>query len=151
MKDVDVNGNTYRIGNMDPRSQFHVTRRLGPVMSALGAALTTLLPKLAMPTPDVVVGDAKKGATLSDEQMLFVMGPLMDVVAKMPEDDVNYVIDRCLAVVQRRDGEKWASVMHQSGQLMYQDIQMPTMMRLVVEVVMGNMGDFFFQPLGAQD
>lgn len=139
---IELDGATYSIGTLSAMHQFHVARRIAPVQMALGISFSELA-KAVSPTTAEAGGDS-----VSEEQFASAMKPVFDIVAKMPDEEVNYVIRHCLAVVRRKDGERWAQV--QNGeQLMYQDIKMPTMMRLVMEVIKANMGDFFGPLLGA--
>ena len=43
-------------------------------------------------------------------------------ISQMPEDDVNYVLDACLARIQRKSGTDWASVLTAQGTLAFDDI-----------------------------
>lgn len=130
--ELQIGQNIYRIDKLPPRIQFHVTRRLGPVLGSFGASIFEL------------VNAGKKLA--SDADLFSVMGPVMDLVAKMSDEDADYVINNALSVVRRKEGEKWAAVIHANGSMLYQDIEMPEMMRLVVEVVRENLGNFFSPP-----
>jgi hypothetical protein len=121
--EIEIGGQQYRIGKMDAMRQFHVARRLAPVLASLGISATEL----------------------DGIDLFSVLGPVSEVLAKMPNEDVEYVIGSCLSVVHRREGEKWAQVQSPLPQarLMYADIDMPVMVRLAVEVVKDNLGGFF--------
>ena len=91
---------------------------------------------------------AAAGKTMNDEaDMLSIMGTVSDVVAKMSNEDVEYVIYACLAVVRRRQGERFMPVMTGKS-FQFQDIDMNAMMRLTVEVLKENLGGFFPMPQG---
>lgn len=116
--DLPLDGHVYRIGRMDALTQFHVARRLGPVIASL----------------------AEGGADFS---ILDVMAGATQVIAKMSDEDVNYIINRCLLVVARVvEGSRPAPVMR-GNQFMFNDITMPQMVRLAVEVIKENLGPFF--------
>jgi hypothetical protein len=127
-KQVEVFGQTYSIGRMDAMKELHVSRRLAPLMAGFGASAFSL---------------AQSGKdSVDDGAMLQVFGPVVEALSKMKDDDVEYIIRTCLAVVKRRDGGLWVPI--QNGtQLQYQDITMQCMMRLTVEVVQERLGGFF--------
>ncbi|WP_343724939.1 phage tail assembly chaperone [Herbaspirillum huttiense] len=121
MSEIKIGDHTYRIGRLDARKQFHVARRLAPVLAGLSG------------------GAAKAGASLVAQLM-----PIADALSKMADEDVDYVLDSCLAVCQRaQQGGQFAAVTVPSGGLMFQDIDMAQMIQLTVAVIQGNMAGFF--------
>ena len=123
--ELELNGQTYRIGKMSALAQFHVSRRLAPILAAVGVSLQSLT--------------AGMTADLSD--FMGTIGPAADVMAKMTDDETNYVLFTCLAVVSRKQDERFAPVCS-GGNMMFQDIDMLMMIRLVVEVLRVNLGNF---------
>ncbi|VXB25187.1 putative bacteriophage protein [Burkholderia sp. 8Y] len=117
---VDINGQSYRIGRLDAKKQFHVARRLAPLLAGLGGALK---------------GKAQGFAEL--------VSPIADALAKMSDEDTDYVLDTCLSVVARQQGDGWQNVMVKGGGLVFQDIDLPAMLQLTVAVVQQNLGSFF--------
>ena len=125
--EFEVAGHKYRAGRLDAMTQFHVTRRLGPALVVAGVTFKMM----------------QEGMRTTLEDWVAVAGPIMEVVSKMSDTDVDYIIFRCLAVVQRRDGDRWAPVLTQDRDaLMYQDLDMAEMLRLTVEVLRGNLANF---------
>ncbi len=131
--EVTIGDSVYQIGKLPAMTQFHVVRRIGPVLATMGVSITEM---------------ATKGKSLNDEvDMLSIMGTVSEVVAKMSNDDVEYVIYACLAVVRRQQGERYMNVMTGKN-FQFQDIDMTVMMRLTVEVLKENLGGFFPMPTG---
>jgi hypothetical protein len=126
MIEKEINGQTYTVGKLDPFAQLHVARRLAPVLASMGVGALALA----------------RGNKLEAEAMLDMLGPVSEIVAKMPEEDVNYILQACLMVCKRHQADKKASVMV-NGQLMFQDMEMPTLMQLAVAVVKESLGGFF--------
>lgn len=126
MDSIEVKGNSYSIGKLDCFQQLHITRRLAPAMALAGISLSEI--------------STKQSVTLDDFVPMLV--PISKVIAAMPEDDVNYILRTCLSAVKRgQAGGKFAPV--QAGAaLMFADIDMPVMLRLVTEVVKENLGPF---------
>lgn len=134
---VRVNGHDYRVGKMGALAQFHVARRLTPVLAIMGITAHQLSQAMA------------KGAA-SDFDFLPMLGPISEVVSKMTDEESEYVIFTCLGVVERAVVLQGTEPKHQhvttQGQLVFQDMDMPTMLRLVVAVVQDNLGGFLPGP-----
>lgn len=122
---LEVAGNNYNIGKLSPMVQFNVTRRLAPLLAQMGISLQTL----------------QKGMQTDMTDFLPVLGPVTEALARISDEDANYIIFTCLDVVSRQSGEKWGRI-NSGANLMYEDIDMPTMLRLVVEVIKENLGSF---------
>lgn len=73
---------------------------------------------------------------------------LLGAISAMPDEQVDYVVNRCLAVVQRCTGTpgavgaSWAPVMGSAG-IMFQDMDAAALLQLTVEVVKENLMGFF--------
>lgn len=124
---VDIEGFSYSIGKLDGMNQFHVVRRLSPLLAPLAEAF--------------------KKAKEKDVPFDFIdvaLGPLSEVVSTMSDTDVEYVINKCMSVCRRKtETGTWAPVFVKNGGLMYQNMSMTTMLRLTVSVVKENLGSFF--------
>lgn len=133
--EVQIGEDLYQIGKLAAMTQFHVVRRIGPVLASMGVSITEM---------------AKEGKSLRDDgDLLSIMGTVSDVVSKMADSDVEYVIYACLAVVRRRQGDRFMAVMT-GRNFQFQDIDMDKMLRLTVEVLKENLGGFFPKPQDAQ-
>lgn len=127
-----LNGQEYRIGRLSAMTQFHVSRKILPLLAQVGLSLESL-------------------RSLNTAAMMEIVGPASSVLAAMSMEDADYVVGTCLGAVQRRQGEGWQRVWVQGGGLVFQDIDMLHMLRLVVEVLKENLGGFFAVPAGAPD
>lgn len=129
---IEVAGHQYRVARkMDAMVQFHCTRRLGPALAVCGVTIKMVLEGVAVPP----------------EQLAVVAGPVMEVVSKMTDEDVEYVIFACMRCVERFDGQRWAPVLaltpHGDGRaLMFQDIEQAELIRLTIEVLRDNLVNF---------
>lgn len=126
MAEIEFEGATYRLASLDPMTQFHVTRRLAPVMAAFRASV-------------------EASAEKADESGGAIMAGIMSALNEMSDADAEYVIGRCLTECRRKNGEAWAKVWA-GGRLMFDDIGMPGMVRLTFETIRENMADFFSGP-----
>lgn len=133
---VDVGGRTYLISPIDARAQFHVGRRLAPLVATLGISLSTF----------------ERGVSLSVDDVLPSVGPLTMMASKMTDEEWDYVIATALGACRRlepgADGrENWAPVVV-NGQNMYAaDMGLLHMGRLAFESLRFSMGDFFVELL----
>lgn len=132
MKAIELNGQTYSIGTLNALQQFHVSRRIAPVLASMGITLTALR-----------TGGATK---FTAEDFAVSMAPVAEVMANMSDETVEYILSTCLGAVKRKQGEaagktSWAPVATGS-QPMFQDIDMLVMLRIVVAVLQENLMSF---------
>lgn len=128
--ETEINGQQYRTGKLNAIQQFHVARRLAPALWAMGAAAA-----------------GAELTDLSDAGALMKLGPVAEALAKMSDADTEYILKTCMSVVARQQGQGWAAVQAQNGSaLMFEDIDLPVMMRLTFVVVQENLGNFFPEP-----
>lgn len=119
MTEVEIAGHAYRIGTMDAMTQFHIARRLAPAV--------------------ITLGDAFSGNPL----------PLADALAQMTDANSEYIINACLAVVERKSGggngagaATWARLRAQNGRFMFDDIDAMTMISITIAVIKDKLGNF---------
>ncbi|MGE4504035.1 MAG: phage tail assembly chaperone [Desulfovibrionaceae bacterium] len=127
--EVEIGGVFYGIGRLPARKQFHVVRRLAGALSGLGG----LLPKDgALPKPEDLM---QRGDLLEK---------LLKALSELDDATVDYVVDACLSVVSRKDRSGgWAKAMTDTGGLMFEDMDMLTMLTLTARVIQGNLSGFF--------
>lgn len=118
--ELELDGHTYRVGKLDARAQFHIVRRLAPVLGELAPAL-----------------QGGKGG-------LDALPPIATAVAKLSDADADYCIFGLLKVVSRKqpNGLGWGPVSTENL-LMYDDIGMTQMLKLAWEALAFNMSGFF--------
>ena len=132
--EIPLSGNTYRINRMELFDQFHVSRKLSPLISC---GLLEVI-KLAGGS-----GDAK-----SKLDWVLIMGPLSQVMASMSKEDTEMVLSTWVGVVQRQAADKWAPVYGSTG-LQFEDIDLMVMTRLAIETIKFNLSSFFATALDA--
>lgn len=123
MIEFEVNGVQYRAGQMDARRQFHVMRRLLPLVKEV--------PQLVNPQADPLAS----------------LGPLLASLGSMADAEFDYVIDACLSVVQRQDHSTatWAPIVASNGMIVYDDIKddLGALTQIMIPVIKGNLEGFF--------
>lgn len=117
--ELEINGSTFRTIEMDAFTQFHIARKLGA----------------AIP---IIDGLTRKENATKDKQLLLVLmfGQLSDV-------DADFVVQKCLSLVLIKQGNDWAKVKNDKGQLMFDTITMAEILKLAMAVIEENLGDFF--------
>lgn len=129
MDDIEIDGQFYRVGTLSAFEQFHVSRRLAPLLSALGMAELESM--------------TKPGVNIA----MLALGPMSEALAAMSNADADYVMHTCLKVCSRKQGDGYARVMPTVGRLQFEDINMAQMMQLIVATLKQNLADFFPAPL----
>ena len=142
MTELEIGGNAYRINSMSAMTQFHVMRKLGPVLPGIVPVLAQAA--AALPQAD---GQEDGGAmTTVDGVAAIAMAarPLLDGLAAMADADAEYVINHCLSAVMRRDpgGKSWSAV-SRDGVTMFDDIDLMASMQIVWAVLRENYTSFF--------
>lgn len=128
MAEITIDGNRYRTGRLTPYQQLHVARRLAPLLTGAEALISAV-----MSEDDVDLRLALKQ-----------LAPVSEALAKMPDAEVEYVLDLCLGVVTRLDRDAWSLVLPTPGAPpMFQDITMSVMLQLAVAVIRENVESFF--------
>lgn len=134
--ELTIGTERYRVDKMDAIKQFHLSRKIGGVLFALGGVAASLrnLPKTE---------DGKLDVT--EDKAISAMGPVAQALGSMSEEDSNYVLSLCLGAVSRAQGSGWARVLAPGPQLklMFNDIDLGVMMQLALAVIQENLGNFF--------
>ena len=136
MEIIPIGGHDYTIGRLNALDQLHVSRKIAPIIPNIMPILT-----------EVAKGDLEKviasietdeNAELAGlEPLAKALEPLMEAIAKIPEEDVNYVIHKCLSVVKRN-----GSVVCRGESIMFDDLDMNHLLPLTVAVIRTNLGNF---------
>lgn len=126
----EVGGHTYRAGKLDAFRQFHVSRRIAPIIPTLIPIFLTVM--------------RDKSVTSNGDALAALLQPFADGLASMSDETSEYVIATCLSVVQRKTGEKtWANVWNMGASVsMFDDIDLGTIMQIVIKVVADSLGPF---------
>lgn len=130
MSEVEIDGEVYQCNRMPTRVQFHVGRRILPVIAALLAAQAT-----------VVDGDGN--LALEQISPADAIASLMANVGSLSDADLDYVIDHALNAVRWRSGGSYVPLRASNGGLMNMKADdLATQMRLLWEVLVTSMGNF---------
>jgi hypothetical protein len=130
--EFELNGHEYRIGKLTALQQFHVSRKISPL-------IPPLIP---------VFMKVKKAGSLTGDlgSLTEVLQPFADGLAGMSDEASEYVIGTCLSVLKRKDPQSghWTAVWNQSGKVfMFADLNdLSGTIPLVTRVIMDSLGPF---------
>ena len=107
--------------------QLHVVRKIAPVFAALVPAGSEM----------------KSLSSMLNVDMSVVLPNVADVVARLPEEDVNALLLKLLSVVRREEPNRsgWAPMVA-SGRLMFEDMKMTELLQVAVKSGQHSLGDF---------
>ncbi|WP_281659640.1 phage tail assembly chaperone [Microvirgula aerodenitrificans] len=142
MAEFEIKGVNYRAGKIPARIQFHLTRKLSPLLPGLVPLVFSVIkgggPKQGEPASLVAI----RSLMADPDGMAKLIAPVADAFAALPDDHADFIIDTCLSVVARQQGNSWASAMASNGAMMFDDMDLPTIMQVVVRVLTDNLGNF---------
>lgn len=137
--EFEVGGEKYRATKMGVLVQFHLARKIAPLMMPVAEALAS---QLGGKLGDKLTADGLKD--VSPDQIALFAGPVIDALGRMTDDEANDIIFPCLAVVQRYQTVGWQPLLATgSRSLMFEDINLQTMLQLVWQVLAANLAGFF--------
>lgn len=125
--EFEVGGKQYSADRLDAMKQFHIVRKLGPIIAGLLPA----------------------GVAMKDMQAFLekdagsVLPSIADALSRIKDEDADFVIYGLLSVVkqQQPNGLGWAPVCV-NNQMMFQNIQMPDMLKIAFKAGQHNFRDF---------
>lgn len=140
MQEFQIGEHIYRTEKLNTFDQFHLARKVAP-----------LLPKLlpALPIALTVGLDLKQAieqkqniSEQSFSDIAFILEPALEALSSMPKNDIEYVIGLCLMVAKRKSGDTWMAVWHNNA-LLIGDMDMTVMLQIVWKVIQQNLSKYF--------
>ena len=130
MAEFDVGGMRYQSAKMPGKTQFHVARRLAPVLKSFDGVLKSI--------GDRAAGDAESDSVLGS------IAPFLQALHDISDDDANYVIDECLKTVSRElpGGTGWAPIIGKLSNAPMIDLDMVSMMMITANVLKDQLASF---------
>lgn len=127
--EFELSGNTYQINKLSAMEQFHVSRRIAPI-------IPTLIP--------IFVKLAKGEGLSGDLAGLGVaLEAFADGISKMSDEQSEFVLSTCLSAVRRQTGDSWSPVWNkQRNVCMFSDIDLSVMINLAIRVIKDSLQPF---------
>lgn len=134
--EFQIKGIDYRTSKLSVFDQLKVSRKLLPVLAGLLAEYGSI--RDMIPKKDGTDADPESYSAILEK----VLPKVADQLAALSEEDTNAIIFPCLAVVSRRqDKNSWVPVARQN-ELMFDDIDLLSMLQMVGRVVGDSLGNF---------
>lgn len=129
-----INGVEYRAAKLTVFDQLKVSRKVLPLIAKIVSDVALLKNALKDKQPD---------SEAIFKTIETVLPKIADVLAEMPDESVDAILHPCLKVVSRKApvGNAWVPIFS-DGQLMFDEIDLFTMLGIAARVVGDNLGNF---------
>jgi hypothetical protein len=153
MTEFELNGKSYRIEKLSAFQQFHVSRKIAPLVP-------TLIPIFLQFAAASRLEAAERGAPEGQSGGIIlallgrpgVLQPFADALSLLKNADAEYVMSTCLSVVRWHVGGQWLVFWNDDAK-MPNDKDMNDMSRLmplIVHVIKDSLGNFLDGLLSSQ-
>ena len=128
-----IKGSTYLFEKLDPFEQAYIVSKLTPFLGALA--------------PILMGGGIDANASQEEQAAVGAkaLPAFTDLISKMTREDQKDIIMSALSVVSRKETVGWAKITVNTKEvkkLMYDDIDMVTMLHLTYESLANNLANF---------
>lgn len=132
-RDFQAGGREFKLSKIDAFKQFHIVRRLGPILGDI------------IPIAKKIAGT--KATSQSDEEQFETIAelvkPIMQGLSKLSDDDANKVLLGLLSAVEvKQSAGNWARISRDEN-LMIQDLELPVMLQAAGRAFAYNLSGFF--------
>ena len=130
----EAGGFKFKLGKLVPLMQFHITRRIGPLLSELLSVLRDIK------ASGVTISMSE---TEKFDQFSKLLSPLMVGLAKLSDSDSDYVLFRLLSAVEvfQPEYKKWTKIATLDGIVM-ENIDLPILLQVAGRSLMFNLSGF---------
>jgi hypothetical protein len=142
--EFEIKDQQYRAEKLDCFKQLKLSLKLTPLLASIAKEYGVLRDVFNAETFKKIrenTVDPKDFSSIFES----VLPSLAEKMASLPESDIDAITGMCLAVVRRKTAGNWAAI-YSNGSLMFDDIDMLVMLRIVGKVAWDNLGNFFPAP-----
>lgn len=141
MSEFTLGEDTYRINKLNAFQQFHLSRKVAPIIPTLIPVFLKL--QASAKAPEDVEGNPSTPLSGDLGAMAEIMQPFADGIASMSDEAAEFILSTCLGVVQRKQGGTWVEVWSKSQSVcMFDDIDLGVMVKLCIRVITESLGPF---------
>jgi len=134
-RDFKIGAREFKLMKIDPFKQFHIVRRLGPIMGDI------------FPLAQKLMKLQKENMTETEtfEAIAMLAQPIMSGLAKLSDEDATFVLlGLCSAVeMKQMPTGNWAKLVHDKAGLMFQDLELPELLQIAGRAFQFNLAGFF--------
>lgn len=134
MNEFEIGDRKFKIGKLDAFRQFHIVRRVGPLLADFMPALAGM--------SKAKMDQMSESEKL--EEFAKAIQPVMAGLSKLSDQDADYVLYRLLSCVEVHQPtfNSWAKISSDTG-LMMQDLELPVLLQAAGRSLMFNLSGFF--------
>lgn len=142
MSEFTLGEGTYRINKLNAFQQFHLSRKVAPIIPTL-VPVFLKLQKSAKPKEGSDEQAAQNPLSGDIGSMAEMMQPFADAIAHMPDETAEFILSTCLSAVKRKQADGWFDVWSSNQNVcMFDDIDLGVMMKLSFRVIVESLGPF---------
>lgn len=130
MQDVKIGDNSYRVAKLPAIKQLNLARKLTPVVAGMGSMIGAF--------------DAENLEQIANSLKDFK--PFADALAAMPDEQFEGLMLLCLTAVSRQSGSVFTPLLASNGAMMFDDVDLPTLLQLIWVVIQENVLGYFLAP-----
>jgi hypothetical protein len=131
-RDFSINGVDFKLSKIDAFKQFHIVRRLGPILGDI--------------IPAVKGFKGVKEDMSEDEKfeaIALLAKPIMDGLSKLSDEDSNRVLLGLLSAIEmKQESGNWARIARDET-LMISNLELPVMLQCAARAFAYNLSSFF--------
>lgn len=150
MAEIEIGGIRYMTGRLNALEQFAIARRVGKVAAGMAQTwgiIEDMIVDLRRSKGVLALANGDGTVEVEDETppldaIAKAAKPLAEALGEMSDDDCNYILRLCLSRVTRFNGASWVPVMSSNGILVFEDIDMVVMLRLVWDIIEEKLRSF---------
>lgn len=133
MNEFELSGRKFKIGKLSAFKQFHLVRRIAPILADLLPAIQDL---------QKVSKNTNKSDADNFEESAKILAPILTGFSKLSDQDSEFVLYGLLSCVEVQLGQSWAKVAT-DNMLMVQDMELPMLLQIAGRAFMANLSNFF--------
>lgn len=130
----EIKGKKFKLNKIDAFKQFHIVRRLAPVLKDMIPAAVKF---------QKLQKNGVKFEDMSEEESMAAVGPIIEGFSKLSDQDSEKVFLGLLQSVEmQQESGNWARLASNDG-LMFQNMELPLLMQIAGRAFMFNIQGFF--------
>jgi len=133
-REFEISGKKFKLNKIDAFRQFHIVRRLGPILGDI------------IPVAQKLKSFDEKGMSEDDklEHFAKLLAPIMNGISKLSDADANLVLlGLCSSVeIHQPESNNWAKVAT-SDVLSFSNLSLPVLLQIAGRAFAFNLADFF--------
>lgn len=132
MREFSIGERDFKLNKIDAFKQFHVVRRLAPILS-------DLIPMLSQIQKTMKTEQSEEAKF---EEMSKILSPILTGLSKLSDEDSDKVLRSLLSAVEMKQNPGWARIANDQ-MIMFSDLELPLLLQLAGRSFMFNMQGFF--------